>query len=332
MRPSRRPLRALISLAVLAGVCAAYADGEGVTDPPGVTVALNGSTLLHRSPVPYPAAARQAGIQGTVVVEATLDAKGNVTDARVLSGPAELRRTVLESLLQWHFTQDASNSTRQVSIQFELPPQANVLPRGPDFNPALVVLQPAPAGPIGKLIRSIQISGIPMEARTQLLARLPVHEGDVLSQEAAENTVRAVKEFDEHLRVGFVTPDGDTTIQIMLPGYSPALALPLPAQPPSAPGRIRVAASLLQAKLKSSVPPDYPALARQARIQGVVKLTGAIGKDGSVQSLTVLSGHPLLVPAAIDAVKRWVYEPVTINGAAAEVESEIDVNFSLAPE
>ena len=80
------------------------------------------------------------------------------------------------------------------------------------------------------------------------------------------------------------------------------------------------------------MPPDYPPVARQARIQGVVKLRGAIGKDGSVQSLTVLSGHPLLVPAALEAAKQWVYEPVTINGTPAEVESEIDVNFTLPPE
>jgi len=108
---------ALILLACLSAAPAISSDSDGVT------VALNGSTLLHRTGIQYPKAARQKGVQGTVVLEALLDDKANVIDARVLSGPAELRRTSLESVLQWHFTQDAANSTRQVTIQFDLPAQ-----------------------------------------------------------------------------------------------------------------------------------------------------------------------------------------------------------------
>ena len=63
----------------------------------------------------------EKGIEGTVVVEATLDADGMVSDARVLSGPQELRKAALESVLQWHFTHDAAGSTRQVGIAFQLP-------------------------------------------------------------------------------------------------------------------------------------------------------------------------------------------------------------------
>ena len=255
-----------------------------------------------------------------------MDAKGNVSDARVLSGPAELRRTSLESVLSWHFTEDAANSSRQVGLRFELPGEAKRTERGSDFNPALVVLPPAPAGPLGRRIQMIEVRGISNDARNALLARLPAREGEVLSQELAEATVQAVQDFDEHLRVGFAgTPNGESAIEIALAGYrsdpSPSL--------PSVVNRIRIGSSLLQSKLKSAQPPEYPALARQARVEGVVKLNAVVGKDGSVQNLSVVSGHPLLIPAAIEAVKRWTYEPTAINGSPTDVESEVDVNFAL---
>jgi protein TonB len=63
----------------------------------------------------------------------------------------------------------------------------------------------------------------------------------------------------------------------------------------------------------------------------MVKLHATLGKDGTVQNLTVISGHPLLVPAALDAVKQWVYEPTVLNGTPTDVETEIEVNFSLTP-
>lgn len=90
-------------------------------DEPGVHVDLGGAGVIHREEVEYPDAAIDKRIQGTVVLEATLDGDAAVSDARVLSGPPELRKASLESVLQWHFTHDAAGSTRQVSIRFELP-------------------------------------------------------------------------------------------------------------------------------------------------------------------------------------------------------------------
>src|SRR5581483_7799719 len=185
----------------------------------GVTVALNGSTLLHRTGIQYPKAARQKGVQGTVVLEALLDDKANVIDAHVLSGPAELRRPSLESVLQWHFTQDAANSTRQVTIQFELPAQPKRA-APPDFFPSLVVLSRGPSGAIGKRISEIEILGLPAELRNQLLSRLPIHPGDVVSEESAYAAGKAVREFDEHLNLGFPSVSStETKLQIVAPGY-----------------------------------------------------------------------------------------------------------------
>jgi protein TonB len=78
------------------------------------------------------------------------------------------------------------------------------------------------------------------------------------------------------------------------------------------------------------VTPVYPPLAKQARIQGTVRFTAIIGKDGTIQNLQLVTGHPLLVAAAQDAVRQWVYKPTLLNGEPVEVVTQIDVNFTLS--
>jgi len=109
-------------------------------------------------------------------------------------------------------------------------------------------------------------------------------------------------------------------------------AAPPPPPPPkaAAPKRIRVGGSVEKALLIFGPKPEYPPLAKMARIQGTVKLEAVISKDGTIQDLKVLSGHPLLVKSALDAVQRWRYQPTLLNGDPVEVVTEIDVNFSLA--
>jgi protein TonB len=112
-------------------------------------------------------------------------------------------------------------------------------------------------------------------------------------------------------------------------------AAPPPPPPPAAPkpvtpSRIRVGGNVQQAKLIRQPKPIYPPLAKQARISGVVKLNAIIGKDGTIQNLTVASGHPLLIPAALEAVKQWVYQPTLLNNDPVEVVTQIDVNFTLS--
>jgi protein TonB len=67
-----------------------------------------------------------------------------------------------------------------------------------------------------------------------------------------------------------------------------------------------------------------------ARIQGTVRLEAIISKDGTIQDLHTVSGHPLLIKAAIEAVSRWRYQPTLLNGEPVEVVTEVDVNFTLA--
>jgi protein TonB len=117
-------------------------------------------------------------------------------------------------------------------------------------------------------------------------------------------------------------------------GAVPAAAPPPPPPPPAAkpvtPQRIRVGGNVQAANLVRKVTPVYPPLAKQARIQGTVRFTAIIGKDGTIQNLQLVSGHPLLVTAAQDAVRQWVYKPTLLNGEPVEVVTQIDVNFTLS--
>jgi protein TonB len=83
------------------------------------------------------------------------------------------------------------------------------------------------------------------------------------------------------------------------------------------------------AKLIRMVKPEYPALARTARISGVVRLLGIISKDGTIRNLQLIGGQPLLAQAAMQAVEQWVYQPTLLNGEAVEVIAPIEVTFTL---
>jgi TonB family protein len=315
------------SLGVLAAACwvvtAAFplaAAPETVADSPGVSVELNGATLLHRSPIAYPERARTSGIQGAVLVQVKIDGSGNVADAQVLTGPEELRRPALQSVLTWHFTSDSAGSMRQVVIAFQLP-AAEVRPAAPVSPPATPL--PAAGRVPDRTIEMIRISGLSEEARADLSSRLPAA-GETLSAEGLQKLRETVRSFDEHLAVAAV-PSG-SNLRVLI-GLAPP---PPPPPAPEPPGRIRVGGNVQAMKIVTQPRPMYPADAKAARIQGVVKLLAIIGKDGGVQNLTVISGHPLLVPAAMQAVQHWVYQPTLLNGDPTEVETEIDVNFTLS--
>jgi protein TonB len=118
-------------------------------------------------------------------------------------------------------------------------------------------------------------------------------------------------------------------------GSVPSAAPPPPppvkeAPKPVTPKSIRVGGNVQAAKLVRQPKPSYPPLAKQARIQGTVRFNAVIGRDGTIQNLTLASGHPLLVPAATEAVRQWVYQPTLLNGEPVEVVTQIDVNFTLS--
>jgi TonB family protein len=200
-----------------------------------VVVEQGGEKLLQAPLILYSPEALEKRVEGRVVIELSLDQNGRVYDAMVISGPQELRRAALLSVLQWQYSKEMSLPAKMVvTIRFELPSAESAVPQAASSNSA------------------------------------------------------------------------------------------------PAPKRIRVGSAVQHARLVRQVTPQYPALARQARVQGTVQLKVSINPLGAVQVIGVVGGHPLLIPAAIEAVKQWEYNPVLLNGVPVDVETTVDVAFSLS--
>lgn len=257
--------------------------------------------LLHRPALEYPAEASASHLSGDVLVTVFVAPSGEVYDARIVTGPNELRRSVLQSVLQWHFDPEP-----------RLPASFDVILR---FDAAKGKsrsgVERSTATPP---VKTIDASQLPDTLRTRILNQLALREGD--STTAAELSTRLAA-IDGHIEVSFLPLDDNGSLaRLTLPGYIPAV-------------RIRVGGNVQAANLIRKVTPVYPPLAKQAQVQGTVRFSIIIGKDGFVQNVQLVSGHPLLVPASIEAVKQWVYKPTLLNGKPVEVITQADVNFTL---
>jgi protein TonB len=125
---------------------------------------------------------------------------------------------------------------------------------------------------------------------------------------------------------GFGSPAGRPDIPPIFTGNF----VPPPPKPPTpAPAKPLVISHMDPGALVQQVEPAYPELAKIARIQGTVQLAAVIAHDGTISKLRVLSGPPLLVAAAVDAVRQWRYRPYILNGQPVEVETQVSVNFKL---
>jgi periplasmic protein TonB len=111
------------------------------------------------------------------------------------------------------------------------------------------------------------------------------------------------------------------------PAPAPTPAVKPQAAAPHVP--VHVSSGVQAAKLIHQVKPLYPPLAKQARIQGAVRLEAIISRNGLIQDLRVASGHPLLAPAAVEAVRQWRYQPTLLNNEPVEVITQIEVHFTL---
>jgi TonB family protein len=297
------------------------ADQATAYDPPGITVDPGGK-LLPRRPVLYPSGALQKRIEGTVLLEVTLDAEGAVSDARVISGPEELRKAALQAVLTWRYAPDPSLPSRvQVSIDFRLPP------------PGALGLQSG-AGVASPVIESIDVSALPEPARGRMLARLAPLQGQPLTAERMGEVRQAVAdtELEAATHAGLMWKRNPETgnMSLVIAAGVPSVAPSAPPDfPPSGKQRIRVGGNVLAQKLIHMPEPEYPPLAQQARIQGLVRIAVLIGTDGRVRDMRVQSGHPLLIPAALAAVKEYAYHPTLLNGQPVDVVSLVDVNFLL---
>ena len=326
-----------------------FNDGPGVTVDPG-------GKLLHRPPVRYPAAALPGRIEGIVTAVLTLGADGAVSDARVVSGPEELRRTVLESTLQWHYLNEAkSPSTVQAMIEFRVPetPPAPTRVSGEIIGAVPTTAPPPPPPPPpaetgGSIARptaprvsgtlpsigDIDVSGLPESLQSIVREKLTPFLGQQRSPDLLREINSAVTQVDSHLMLGIriSAPGGTTTLMVRLRDGTASQALPAqPATFASTPGvqRIRIGGAVQESRLQQKTVPPYPAQARDARIQGVVRFDVLIGTDGHIVNMQLVNGHPLLVSAAQEAVRQWVYQPTLLNEQPVEVQTQVDVNFTL---
>lgn len=427
---------------IVTGAFPLSAEPQIVPDSPGIMVDLGGAQVVRRAGIYYPEEAITRGIQGTVVVQVEVDADGAVTGASSVSGAHELREAVLQSVFGWHFTKDWAGGTRQVIVTFELQKDAAAKLQEERLARIKRLRADLPNALWNRVISSIVVIGLSEQAKADLLAHLPIHVGDTLTQDADVNVAMAVEEFDrrlggarglgvlmspsggevaiqigpgaqlggtvaggaaglalrvepsgtdllltwnknceaiadathgvlsisdgdrhEHydmeanqLSIGSITyapVTGDVSFKLEVTGKNQATITesvrslrtrpsPVPdgtstnANPAApfanpTPQRLAVSGDAQALDLISQVAPVYPPLAKQARIQGDVELSAVIGTDGKVKNLMVVRGHPLLVQAALDAVRNWVYKPTLLNGEPVEVKTTISINFTLPP-
>jgi TonB family protein len=275
------------SLAAAVGVLAAACWLATATFPlaaaPQVVADMSDGNVIRTF---APAGVRLDAQRNTVLVQAKVGDNGNVVDAQVMDGPDELRKAALLTVLGPRRLTGSAGRTEQISVVFE-----------PEAGP----------------LKAINITGASDQTRADLIARLPVHEGDILGPQQVAEVTRIARDYG----LGLVS------VRLMAQGER---ALEIGPQP----SRIQVGGNVMAVKLIQKPKPQYPPEAKQARIQGTVKLNALIAKDGTIKNLTIISGDPLLVPSALDAVRQWVYQPTLLNGEPVEVDTEIDVNYTLS--
>jgi TonB family protein len=299
--------------------------------------------VVNTPPVYYPPAALQKGIQGSVVVELTFNASGDVTDSRVLSGPEELRKGGLESALRGTYNINTAR-TLQVVVNFTIPPTVAGTPgqrgnfqvrdgapvtlpgaRGGAPIQAFPGPPPAPAdiarGIFEKMgnVEGIDVIGLQGSDLAQMQQRLQRFQGQPMSKDLFDQITEAA------LSGGVSVPYQGLNIQ-PTPNQGSRVQVTFSATPL----RVRVGGRVADNNLiKPAAEPVYPPLAKVSKVQGDVVLEVNITKEGKVENLTVVSGHPLLTDAAIDAVRQWGYKPTLLNGAPVDVVTTVTVNFTL---
>ena len=203
-----------------------------------------GSAFIVKKVDPvYPPLARQARIQGTVILQVVINKSGDVENVQLFSGHPMLAQAAIDAVKQWK------------------------------YKPYL-------------------LNGEPVEVETRVTVNFTLPE-----KRPAEG-------------VAGDSPGG------IRPGEQ-------------VPQRVRLSQGVMAGLLVTKMPPEYPPDAKDQHILGVVLLRVIIDREGSVANIQLISGHPLLAPAAIEAVRQWKYRPFLLNDSPVEVETQVQVNFTL---
>ena len=184
-----------------------------------------------------------------------------------------------------------------------------------------ILLVPASAG-IGTLARPTRAAKLPWRVKRVLVAT-PVL---VVAALAGRYFYSRPERAQPAVAVSVPVAPVSSEIKPLAPEPPPVVVPPPVQQPPQ---KIPEGERGFRLKRINDVVPVYPELARQARIQGAVRLKVVIGTNGRIHTVTLIGGHPLLVSAAMDAVRQWVYQRPLLNGRPVEVEAFVDVNFTL---
>ena len=250
----------------------------------------------------------QAPASGTVVLDLTVNDKGEVEDVRVVSGPAELRPRAIRDAVRSSYP--PGPRTRQLKL---------------DFNDKVPGTPPPPPQIDQAELVGIDYTSLPLalqERITPLTSNLRT--GQRFTSAELDQLSLSLVAIDPSLRLR----KRISGLAATKTGY--ALRLIIMADegiPP--PTVIRVGGNLQAANLAHKVEPEYPPLALQARIQGTVRFNVYLTAEGTVERAVVVSGHPLLVPAATEAVSQYRYKPTTLNGKPVSIQTQVDIDFKL---
>jgi TonB family protein len=361
----------LVSSLLLLLVPVASGSSQVAAAPIEISESSVQALLIRRVAPMYPPLARQARIQGSVILKIVINKGGDVRDVQLYSGHPMLAPAAIEAVMQWKYQPYSKDGevveiSTMVRVNFNIagdpPAPAGAVGEGPVIGtgatglsgdvraseaemraqriqqidpvyppgaiqekvqgPVVLDVQVSPAGDVRNVM---VVSGDPIltaaaiEAVKQWRYRPFVVNGNPV---AVVGMVRLHFTLTENDTVGFVREPAP--LQAMTPasveGTAPKIAFPT---------RVRISSGVRQGLLITKVVPEYPEEARQAQTQGTVILRVRIDKEGNVVNLELVSGHPMLAPAAIEAVRQWKYRPYLLNGTAVEVDTEVRVNFVL---
>lgn len=259
---TRHLLAALLLLVTLTSAALSQAVATRVRTSEKFMRAL----LITKVSPDYPPLARQARIQGSVILRVHINKSGDVESMQLISGHPMLAPAAVEAVKQWK------------------------------YKPYL-------------------LNGEPIAVETSVTVNF------TLADKPAEGTVGSVPGGIPAGEQGGLAPGN--------PDDHTVVATPQPLLGTSK--RVRVSSGVAQGLLVSKVPPQYPQDAKDQRIQGAVVMRVIVDNEGDVANIQLVSGHPLLAPPAIDAVKQWKYRPDLLNETPVEVETQVTVNFTLMP-
>jgi len=190
---------------------------------------------------------------------------------------------------------------------------------------------PAPAAPAASTVKVVKVTSDIANGQLRTPGRIPA-KVQMIKEDEAPPPVAVTGGVVGGVPGGIPGGQLGGVIGGIISSTSSLAAVPNLSKPMALPQRLRISQGVSKGLLVFRVEPAYPVLARQAHVQGTVVLTAIIDKEGNIQNLQLVSGHPLLTPAAIEAVKQWRYKPFLLNGQPVLIETTVTVNFSLRTE